>query len=98
VFQKLRNHSPNPSKPPGKLLLGCIHRINLDTFWSRATGTVKGNRDKIDMAINLSKTVHLLGPYKAIGPNPENDHYGYEVAIEMVLQFRCPGKYSPNYT
>jgi hypothetical protein len=29
--------------------------------------------------------VGLLGPYKAEGPLPEEDHCGYEVAIEMVL-------------
>jgi hypothetical protein len=59
---------------------------------------VKGNQDKIDMALNLSKTVGLLGPYKAIGPLPNIDHCGYEVAIEMVLQSCRPGKYSPDYT
>jgi hypothetical protein len=89
--------SPNPSEPQDKLLLGCIHRINLDTFWSRATRTVEGNCDKIVTAINLFKTVGLLGPSKALGLLPEIDHCGYEVAIEMVLQSRRPGRYSPNY-
>jgi hypothetical protein len=98
LFRKLRKCYPNPDDPQDKLLLGCIRRVNLDTFWSRATGTVKENQDKIDMAISLSKTVGLLGPYEALGPLPKNDHCGYKVAIEMVLQSCRPGKYSPDYT
>jgi hypothetical protein len=98
VFRKLRNRSPDPTSPPDKLLQACIRRVNLDAFWSRSTATVRGNRDKIDQAIGLSQTVGLLGPYEAEGPLPEEDHCGYEVAIEMVLQSRRPGRYSPDYT
>jgi hypothetical protein len=98
IFRKLRDRSPDPSSPPDKLLQACIRRVSLDAFWSWATATVRGNRDKIAQAIGLSKTVGLLGPCEAKGPLPEVDHCGYEVAIKMVLQSRRPGRYSPDYT
>jgi hypothetical protein len=98
VFRKLRNRSPDSSSPPDKLLTACIRRVILDAFWSRAKTTVRGNRDKVAQAIKISQTVGLLGPYEAHGPLPEFDHCGYEVAIEMVIQSRQPGRYSSEYT
>jgi hypothetical protein len=98
VFRKLRNRSPDLTSQPDKLLLACVRRIILDAFWSRATATARGNRDKVAQAIRLSETVGLLGPYEAEGPLPEVDHCGYEVAIEMVIQSRQPGRYSTEYT
>jgi hypothetical protein len=98
IFCKLRNHLPDLSNPQDKLLTACIRRINLDAFWSRAKSTVRGNRDKVAQAIKISNTVGLFGPYEAEGPLPEFDHCGYEVAIEMVIQSRQPGRYSSEYT
>jgi hypothetical protein len=86
IFRKLRDRSPDTANPEDELLRACIRRINLDSFWSRATATMRGNRDKIAQAIGLSATVGLLGPYEAECSLPEDDHCGYEVAIEMVLQ------------
>jgi hypothetical protein len=38
-----------------------------------------------------------LGPYRHDGPMPSYDHCGYEVAIQMLLNSRSPGRYSKNY-
>jgi hypothetical protein len=68
--------------------------MNLDTFWSRASDTVNGNRDKLSDMLNLSKLVGLEGPCVHDGPYPDFDHCGYEVAINMLLMSRRPGRNS----
>jgi hypothetical protein len=68
--------------------------MNLDAFWSSATATVHGNRDKIKMSLRMSRLVGLSGPYNHDGPLPSYDHCGYEIAIEILLYSRRQGKYS----
>jgi hypothetical protein len=97
IFRKLKSRTPIPGSHSDDLLLACIRRVNLDTFWSRTRGTVEGNRDKVAFAIKLSSTVGLLGPYEAHGHLPDFDHCGYEVAIEMVLHSRRSGNHSKDY-
>jgi hypothetical protein len=89
--------TPIPANSTDALLLACIRRINLNTFWSQARCTVESNRDKAAFVINLFKTVGLLGTYKAQGHLPEFDHCGYEVATQMVLHSRRSGHYSKKY-
>jgi hypothetical protein len=48
--------------------------------------------------LNYSETAGLAGPYWYDGPLPSFDHCGYEVAIQMVLKSRTPGKHSAEYT
>jgi hypothetical protein len=98
IFRKLRRQSPNVRLEQDKLLLACIRRITLDAFWSRATSTVLGNRDRIRMGITLSEQVGLAGPYIHQGCMPERDEFGYEVAIQMVLASRHGGRHSSEYT
>jgi hypothetical protein len=88
LFQKLRQHTPDPLAPEDILLLACIRRINLDAFWSWAAATVRGNKDKLEEGLRMSAAVRLAGPYETDGPLPEFDHCGYEVAIQMVLESR----------
>jgi hypothetical protein len=45
-------------------------------------------------ALVLSDSVGLHGPYENNGVMPYNDHCGYEVAIQMLLACRKPGKHS----
>ena len=97
IFFKLRKRLPISGNAQDQLLLGCIRRVVLDSFWSRARTTVERHAGKIDQCLALSKTVGLSGPYLEPGPLPPYDHCGYEVAIQMVLQSRAPGKYSSSY-
>jgi hypothetical protein len=53
---------------------------------------VLGNRDKLADKLSLSHLVGLKGPYVHDGPYPDYDHCGYEVAIDMLLMSRRPGK------
>jgi hypothetical protein len=93
VFRKLRKTLPDPAQPDDCLLLACIQRMNLDAFWSRASPTVNGNRDCLLFGIKMSKAVGLQGPYLHDGPMPSYDHCGYEVAIQMLLHSRHPGRH-----
>jgi hypothetical protein len=77
--------------------MACIRRISLDDFWSRATSTVLANRDKMKQALALSKLVGLQGPYIRVGTMPPNGTFGYEVAIQIMLASRHPGKHSSTY-
>jgi hypothetical protein len=94
IFHKLRKHSPREGNPVDGLMLSCIRRMNLDAFWSSASATVHGNRDKIKMSLRMSSLVGLSGPYNHDGPLPNYDHCGYEIAIEILLYSRRQGKYS----
>jgi hypothetical protein len=71
--------------------------MNLDAFWSRAEDTVKGNRDKLADKLSLSNLVRLHGPCIHNGPYPDHDHCGYEVAIDMLLMPRRPGRNSKSH-
>jgi 4-hydroxy-L-threonine phosphate dehydrogenase PdxA len=47
----------------------------------------------------MSQAVGLLGPYKADQLLPEEDHCGYEVAVEMLIPLHHDvGLYSAAYT
>ena len=98
VFRKLRKTDPEKRNPQDKLLLGVIRRMNLDAFWSRASGTVLQNADRAKMGIELSSMLGLQGPYEDTGNYPPHDHCGYEIAAVILMHSRRPGKYSSGYT
>ena len=98
IFRKLKKMNPLLESTRDNLLLACIRRVNLDAMWSRTTNTVVGNRDRIGLGLRLSDQVGLDGPYEHFGPLPFKDHCGYEVAIQMVLHSRLPGRYSKDHT
>jgi hypothetical protein len=94
---KLRKIDPLPSNPQDNLLLACVHRMNLDAFWSRSQDTVHRNRDKLADKLSLSQLNGLEGPCIHDGPYPDYDHCGYEVAIDMLLTSRRPGRNSKTH-
>jgi hypothetical protein len=98
VFRKLYGRNPVPAAPQDVLVQACTRRANMDACWSRAMGTSTSNRDKVAFALKMSALVELLGPYEADGPLPEENHCGYEVAVDMLLHSRRPGSYSAAYT
>lgn len=93
IYRKLTGHSPWENNTVANLLLGCIRRINLDVFWSSSSATVNGNRDKLVLGFRLSRLVGLEGPCILEGPLPAFDHCGYDVAIQMLLYSKRPGKH-----
>ena len=96
MFRKLRGHSPRGNSPQDKLLLACIRRMHLDTFWSRATTTVSANKDRDKQMLGFSKTLGLRGPFTHEGPFPSYSHCGYKVALIMLLHLTNKGRHA-NY-
>jgi hypothetical protein len=92
IFRKLQARSPDSESAVDDLLLGTIRRMNLDAFWSTATATVQGNKDKLELGIHLSALVGLKGPYIHEGPLPDYDHCGYEVAAQILLYSKREGR------
>ena len=77
--------------------MGCIWRINLDAMWSRSESTAEANMYRVLLGLQLSNQVGLSGPYEHFGPLPYKDHCGYEVATQMVLHSKNPGRHSKNH-
>jgi hypothetical protein len=98
IYKKLRGCTPEQDARENVVLRACIRQINIDAFWSRATSTVKANTDKTKLALELSESVGLEGPYVQEGFLPTFDHCGYQVAIQMLLALKRPGRYSEEYT
>ena len=98
VFRKLRREDPNPGTPTDDLLLGLIRQMNLDAFWSQESGTVLGNANQVAASIERSKLVGLEGAYEDTGTYDLTNHCGYEIASNILLHSRRPGKHSNVYT
>jgi hypothetical protein len=98
IFRKLtKTKSPDTRNSQHSLLIACIRRINLDSFWSRSTASVQGNRDNRKQELALSLLVGLEGPYSHEEPYPSFDHMGYKVAMHMILMSRRKEKHSPTH-
>jgi len=98
IFLKLRGNLPNPESSCDQLLLATVRRMNLDAFWSRETSTVLSNLRKAKKMIEVSELVKLQGPFPLQPPLPLLDHCGYQVAIDMLLLSRRPGRHDETYT
>ena len=98
IFRKLKGRDPIKENNEDILLEECIRRINLDSFWSSEPNSIKANISKLRVGERMSKLVGLHGPAIHIGPLPSHDHCGYEVAIQMILHSRLPGRNSKEYT
>jgi hypothetical protein len=98
VFSNIRpGERPDLMNERDTLLLAAIRGVNLNSFWSRATGTVDGTRGLINCSLVLSQMVGSSGPYCKPGPMPLTVHCGYEVAVQMVLDLRGQGRYHDNH-
>ena len=98
VFIKLKNALPDPSSHVDLLLLKCIRRVILDSFWSRTTPTGGGYVRLANTQLKLSTSLGLEGPFVHRGPMSMHDHCGYEVAVAMVLYSTRPGRNDKRYT
>jgi hypothetical protein len=83
VFHKLRGTPPNVRNKKYKLLLACIRRATLDSFWSRSTNTVIKHRGQVKIGIALSRLVNLPAPCPSPGPLPPS------ITLATESPFRC---------
>ena len=99
VFGKLFHREPDiVGNEQDSFAMGCIRRIILDAFWSRARSTVAANTSKVREGLALSLSMGMVtGPYEIPGPLPAHDHCGYEVAMQMVASSLGSGRYSESH-
>ena len=95
VFGKLFDHVQDPTCDKDVFAMGCIRRVILDAFWSRAHSTVTNNATKVREGLKISLSMGMWGPYENPGPFTSEDTFGYEVAIQMVVSSRGAGRYDP---
>ena len=98
VFRKITGRGPVPDNQKDIFLMGCIRRIILDAFWSRARHTVSSNANRFREMISLSTSMGFEPPYDPPGPLPSHDHCGYKVAILMVAKSLSPGRHSDSHS
>jgi hypothetical protein len=78
-------------------LLKCIRRVNLDAFWSREPGTVKGVLDETKRGLAIASSLgfaHTL--FRPRGPFPPIDTMGVGVAVVMIQRSLHQGRYQKN--
>lgn len=97
VFRKLKQSSPDWSRPSHQLLRGFIRRMNLDAMWARATSTVEGNARRVLRMIEHSEELGIPAPFMASGPLPPYDYCGYSVAILMLRESLRPGRHHDSH-
>lgn len=98
VFAKITGRLSSIDNQKDRHLMGCIRRVILDAFWSRARYTVLSNASRFREMISLSLSLGFDPPYDPPGPLPSFDHCGYRVAILMVSKSLSPGRHSDSYT
>ena len=65
IYSKSYGRSPVTKNNTDRFSMACIHRVNLDAYWSRAKDTVDQNSRKV---------LEGLGPYLNPGPLLAHDH------------------------
>ena len=98
VFAKVTGRLSELNNEKDLHLLGCIRRVILDAFWSRARGTVVANAGRFREMMSLSAGLGFEPPYDPPGPRPSFDHCGNKVAILMVEKSLHAGRHSEKYT
>ena len=95
-FMNLKKRLPIEGHSGDRLLEICIRRATLDSFWSRAKGTVKNNQRELR---KFMENMELLGiDEEALperGPYPTNDVWGMRVACGFLLRSLDPGLNAP---
>jgi hypothetical protein len=97
VLRELHGHSPILTQANDIKAAATIRRMILDSFWSRASSTVRANAKIIQKGCELSASLGLEPLYLEPGPLPPFDHCGYRVAIQMLLASQESGRYSSVY-
>jgi hypothetical protein len=97
VFRTVTGRKTPTDSAKDKLLLACIRRCILDSFWAREPGTATSTLNGINNIIRDSLELGIKPPCPARYPLPREDIYGYGVALLMVFDSLKSGNYSKKY-
>jgi hypothetical protein len=80
--------------PQDKLQMAAIRRAILDSFWSRALGTVAANLCKGICILKIVLELKMRSPFASYprGPYPVHDAWGVGFAVTQLHQTLDPGK------
>ena len=90
-FVNIRKRSPHDQEED-RLMLMCIRRAILDSFWSRERSTVSKNLVELKLYAEISATLGNPSPFPSRGPFPVRDADGMEVACNMLIRSLRPGR------
>ena len=93
-FYNLQGRFANAHKEADKLLLLCIQRAILDSFWSRERTTVEKNWREVRGLIEAGEAMGLDQPLPQRGPCPVADDQGLKVACLMLMKTMNQGRNS----
>ena len=71
--------------------------MNVDAFWSRTRLAIQQNNQQVQVSIEFFKLLGIEGPFEYSGPYPFRDHYGYEVASNILLYSRKQWKHTESH-
>ena len=95
-FYNIQKRGPLVNSTEDKLLLLCIRRANLDSFWARERSTVAGNRREGVRFVNTCRLLGVENPYPPRGPFPLEDNFGMLVACVILIRSLDEGKNATN--
>jgi hypothetical protein len=91
-FRNIQKRDPKPdSSREDALMLRCIRRANLDTFWARETTTVLANGREMRQMAKKAAIVAMVVPTPHLGPYPVEDFQGMSVAVLILMRSLDPG-------
>jgi hypothetical protein len=96
-FINLEKRPPIENNMSDQRLLGYIRRVNLDVFWSREPGTIKGSYSQL---VKINKFCDDLGMSRVDvprGPWPVEDKVGFRIAIAMLRASQEKGRNDSTY-
>ena len=91
--RNLRGHTPTQSLQD-EALCALVRRANLDAFWSRSSGTVRGQVTEVRFQLRYG-TALGLEMYPPLGPFPLGQHNGMKEAVGLILRAKEPGAHGP---
>ena len=85
-FVNLRSRFPIAGRVEDELMLVCIRRAILDSFWSRERSTVNSNRGESLRYLKISEMLGDEDPYPPRGPFPIKDSFGMRPAVALLMR------------
>ena len=96
-FFTLKRRHVNAASPGDRLLLAYIRRVNLDMMWSREESTVRNTLTQIKKGRALSGELGLESVPLEVGPWPDNDWMGLQIAVELLRASQKQGRNDNSY-
>ena len=96
-FFTLKRRRFNAASPSDRLLLAYIRRVNLDMMWSREESTVRNTLTQVKKGRSLSAELGLNPVSLDVGPWPDTDWMGLQVAIELLRASQKQGRNDNTY-